>query len=747
MPKFVLNGIDDQSMVTPPPSALEEPMHLPLYYIRARRGRTTPFLGNAADAMRLFGADTFDVRGAYYNHVTEHARLVCAQGQQVYWKRIDPVKDSLDPSDDSKISALTLGIKVTPAASVDKYFRDSVTLQIVKDTVGNKVFAALEGGTEKAGVDPVTGLAVDPALFGSGDYTDWATVPETGIVQLQWVVMDNMMGPDRTIDSDTDIAGVYPIIRFDAGDYGSHGDLIGMQIWSNSASSRSPADPELQLDQQSQFYSARIQRREHVTKAWNNVKAISSAEEIQFAFKPERFNVKTNTSLEVNRLVSEYEDDGIATSRSPVWGPLGNVKVNNEMLDAVLLLMSDADNAVKSTYAIGSVAAADMEIVQNTGITSTAVVEDMANDVGSFHLLDITKAVYPNGLDAFGYRVLNSVTGDNINLREGATYSLNGGADGAIFTDADFESRVDFEINHNTENPDYPLLEELRFPFSAIYDSGFSTLFKPTLMKWASLRKDVHVTIGTAVAGEPALSPSDEFGRAEWLYTQLAMYAGNESDKFGTPTTRVVICTQSGIVTNSTYRKRVPALVFELGAARAGYLGAGNGKIGNTLRYTETPYNKLRFVSDLSSTYFPEPLRQKVWDVGACYAQYSDRKQLFIPGWKTAYPHPNSVLTAELFMQICVDVQKMSMKVWAMLTGNHSLTSAEFAEESDKQFNILVAGKYDGLVTVVPNTRYTPLDEANGFSWVQDVVVYGNVMKTVAEINVITRRQSMLEGN
>jgi hypothetical protein len=111
---------------------------------------------------------------------------------------------------------------------------------------------------------------------------------------------------------------------------------------------------------------------------------------------------------------------------------------------------------------------------------------------------------------------------------------------------------------------------------------------------------------------------------------------------------------------------------------------------------------------------------------------------------QTVYDDDTSVLNSDINMLICVDVAKQSEEVWRRMTGNTTLTNAQFIDKCNAELLKLVEGRYDNRVVIVPNTYFTEADEARGYSWTMDVAVYMNNMRTVGVLNVITRRRSDL---
>ena len=166
--------------------------------------------------------------------------------------------------------------------------------------------------------------------------------------------------------------------------------------------------------------------------------------------------------------------------------------------------------------------------------------------------------------------------------------------------------------------------------------------------------------------------------------------------------------------------------------------GVGAMKAG--LGYDIAPANQLYSMKHLSTTFLTLNAKNQFWAAGLNSAQSFDRRTYFFAALQTVYGIQQSVLTGEMLMQICCDIEKQSEIVWRLMTGNSSLTEAQFIDQSNKHLLELTNGKYDNRVIIVPNTYFTAADEARGYSWTLDVTVYGNVPKTVATVNVITKR-------
>jgi hypothetical protein len=97
-------------------------------------------------------------------------------------------------------------------------------------------------------------------------------------------------------------------------------------------------------------------------------------------------------------------------------------------------------------------------------------------------------------------------------------------------------------------------------------------------------------------------------------------------------------------------------------------------------------------------------------------------------------------------MHILLTVEKVCQQVWRELTGNTKLTADQFLQRSDDLIVEKVEGRFDDRAIIVPNTYFTDIDEALGYSWSTDVTVYLNNMRTVGSFTVIADRRANFGG-
>src|SRR5690606_24253267 len=129
-PRAVLEGIQDAS--GRPLATLPEmiPTHTPLLYFFAKKGDTLPNLLVGDDLVRMYGAETFDLRSKYATHQTVLATLVNEAGNRFFAQRVIP-------KDAAPRSTLMLWLDLLPAR-IPQYERNSDG-SLLKDATGSPI--------------------------------------------------------------------------------------------------------------------------------------------------------------------------------------------------------------------------------------------------------------------------------------------------------------------------------------------------------------------------------------------------------------------------------------------------------------------------------------------------------------------------------------------------------------------------------------------------------------------------------
>jgi hypothetical protein len=170
-------------------------------------------------------------------------------------------------------------------------------------------------------------------------------------------------------------------------------------------------------------------------------------------------------------------------------------------------------------------------------------------------------------------------------------------------------------------------------------------------------------------------------------------------------------------------------------------MGAGDGELKKEFAYDVYPNNIVDTLVDVSLTYLNTSNKLKAWTNGLTYVQAFDKNQMFYPAFHTIFETEESVLTGEIFVQICCNVKTQAEKVWRMFTGRSDLTNEQFIKNTTKAMQKLVSkSKYTNRVLVESQAIITPADANRGNVWQMRNTVYGNVAKTVQQATIVAKR-------
>lgn len=572
-----------------------------------------------------------------------------------------------------------------------------LSLEIVADDI--PVYLRDTDGTVLRNTDGTK--QTDPVATVDGFRLAWSVGPLTDTNNLRGEVTTAGTLAGRAGETSTK----YPIFAFAAG-FGEYGNNVGIRLSFPGPNTALPADMDIVPSERAMIYRGQFVERADIYTLPTITPSALAEQAIEFALKPGVVNPKTDQDMDVSRLISEYQSIDPSTGAIPQYGPFESMYAYNANVNAILSLIMPKETAASGT-----------------------ALDDMA-------MLNIMNALDYNGIDFYSY----IMDASSLSLNDSTTHYALGGDDGDV-GETFLNELVIAECNTNWENIDYPLVDSARYPFSILYDSGFSLDTKKAIISTMGYRRDISVAICT----QDVLETDNTISEETSIMTALRAYARliPESTLWGTPVARCTVLGQAGELLYSKYQNRVP-VIMDLVHKRSKYMGAGNGKYKSQFAYDVSPANRIDTMVDVTLPWKPDLVRNNDWETGLNWVQYADRSQLFFPAIQTIYDDDTSVLNSDVNMLIAVDVIKMSEEVWRRMTGNTTLTNAQFIDKCNAELSALVDGRYDGRVTVVPDTYFTAADEARGYSWTMDVAVYMNNMRTVGIINVITRRSTDL---
>lgn len=687
-PIVLLQGIQDVSGRAPVITPEELPTHLPLVHLFCQKGPTLPQLVSGDSFTSIYGAKTLDSRSDYYNHASVFAERFQARANSFFTQRLKPA--------DAATARLLFSLDIV-ADQIQQYQRNSDgTFKL--DTNGAKI--------------PVTGAgATLPGFKAKWVINQWATTPSVEAFGEVAQRVGSLVATDSTQST------LYPMFELELSSFGSYGNNVGARLIAPTTASSDPASDSVANALNAFLYRLQLVARDDVSSTPVITQTLGGDQYVEFTFKPGAIYLNTDTVYDIESIfLDAYQDLG-TPGVPPTYGPFSQLHVYDANITAILAMVGAAE--------------APQGLLPAMTMDATSPYLYMVNPFTGVNL---------DNVPYYTLEVLGSADGGTL-FTENTTVYAEGGADGAMDFDT-YDTLVQSEFT-NFGSAEAALLNDAKYPLSAIWDPGHTLDTKLAMISVLGKRKDVAVFASTQDLSQPQNTDAVETSMAIALLQAMRLYP--EATMFGTSVCRGVVVGQSGKLLNSNYTGLVP-LNLELADKVANYMGAGDGVWKSGLGFDVSPNNQITLfkTNTVNSTYKSATARNKDWSNGLVWAQDYDRSSLFFPAVQTVYDDDSSVLNSAINMLVMVECEKVAQRVWRDLTGNATLTADQFKKRSNDLITAQVQGRFDNRFTIVPETYYTSGDAQRGYSWSCKIHVYAPNMKTVGTFTIVAHRQSDL---
>ena len=231
------------------------------------------------------------------------------------------------------------------------------------------------------------------------------------------------------------------------------------------------------------------------------------------------------------------------------------------------------------------------------------------------------------------------------------------------------------------------IVDKFRYPFTHIYDCGYSMTTKYAMIDFLDIRDDVGVELSTQAlfSGKWATGFAREIKLndqakdiANGLVLRERALLMKESVLNGTECMRASIYTQAGVPIGSTlYNTVLPVAAnyadpvpFTLWSA------VQHAMYGNTNQMSAQeprglPYSYNEMFRSWNWTNYSEPMKEKTWNAGLNYCQYADMKRIFYPALRTVYREETSVLVDQWVVDALIYTKHECRKAWAKFSGRN----------------------------------------------------------------------------
>lgn len=675
-------GIDDESKRAQTVAAQATPTHLPLHPLYTPWGPTEATVVDTAGLTATYGADMFNPRSAFFNSQSLFAQTILGQGNQVMIKR-------LLPADVGPKARLLLSLDIV-ADTVQQYMRNAdgtykLDAQGAKQPVVG-VGAMLPGYKAKWVLNQWLDSGEEPELFGQCQVRAGSLVSSTE-AQSQ----------------------LYPIWELEGTFFGEPGNNFGLRLVTPTTEDASaPLNAAQAARVQSFLYRLQLVQRTSALSSASVIKTQGGEQWTNFSFKPGAFDPNTDQNLAVATVLEKsYSEHGIP-GNAPVYGPFENSKVYQANLEAILAMVGELEAPL-----------------------GLLPVESMDAASDALYTVNPFSAVNYDGVPYYTLQLQGAGQGGLIFTPNSTCFAA--GASNGTMTPASYDADVAAFAQS------FDLFDMAKYPFSFIWDSGYSLPTKKALAGLLAQRPDLVIPFST----QSVLDPQNTAEQDSSIAMALAAYIGNfpESTVYGTPACRAAIIGSSGYLLNSNYAGLVP-ITLQLAKRFAAFMGAANGVWDTSVPPDENPYNIVDMFRGVNSSYKSALARSKDWTTGLVWIENFDMNTQYFPALASVYTNDTSILKSFMNVIIAIDLIKIAHQVRRQLSGISSLTDAQFVQRSNQLINAAVKGRYGNRVSISPNTYYSSTDVANGYSWHCDITMFGNNMRTVGSDTIIARRMS-----
>lgn len=696
MPRGIALGIDDQSARQVPLESVPYPQHMAFVPLFARKGITEPEIvfGNTRD--RMYGAESFNERGAYATHSTVLSNILNAASNSQMICRLRPT----DAGPNANVM-LYMDVLETP---LDEYSRN------------------VDGSIK---LDPITRLPVVKTPNGIPAGLKIRFGVKTLATEAEFVA--KFAAADVEVGSMTNTAGdqsvLYPIWQGALPWFGDAGNLTGFRMWAPTDKGMTPVNRNILTKDKVYPFRFAFVTTDNASSTPRALASQYGEQSIEFTFKPD--TVATNTGLQISiqdALEAQYHD----TSNPNVpeqFAPMSITHVYEANVRQILKRMMEVEKAYADS---------------NSDISITASGDDM-------WLMNPLSAVSSYGVPYTAIQMATAGEGA-IRMTETADHFAMSGFDGTM-TPEIFDQLAVEEIA-KFGDPSHQYTEMMRYPVSDVYDSGYGIAYKRTLAQFIAERKDLFVSLSTHSVGQPTLSAAERSSTAVMLAAYLRSFP--ESEYYGTTACRGVVVGSSGYMLNNAWAKRsgnwgrLP-LTLWLARKAAMYMGASTAKWKSAYRFDSQPGNVIDNFEKIDVTFTPDTVRQKDWANGMIYPQYYDRKLMFFAGLQTVYEDDTSILNGYMAVKACCYLEKIGYMAWREFTGTDSIKDTVLEDSVKRFIEDKCIGIFDDKYTIVARCYHTKLDTLRGYSFHTEITIYGDNMVTVMTYNLTARRRSDLD--
>lgn len=661
-------GTQDLSTRQLPRVAEAVPQHLPKSYLFAQRGTTDVTLAVGIERENIFGAETFNLIGAYANHSTVFANVFNTNGNQVQYQRVIP-------EDAGPKANIFFWLDVLPT-TVDIYERNSDG-SIKTTSLGEPIITGTAAGYKVKWVVTNALTATEAQAFGA-----------------RTQVAGDQVDPITNTQSTR-----YPMFDLSVNSQGGYGNNMGVRLWApTSLDGQLPT--KLMTTKFAYPYNISVIEKQDGLTTPSVKSTILGEQNLQISFKQGVIDPSTSQRLYAGDLFVQSYSNTTDPRYPKVYADFDGFHIYQANIDTL----------------VGLFHAAEVPFIDGNS--------DFGADAAEAHLFNFVSGTNSSAAPYNSFVFVDSV--DSLRLSQYTNVYAKGGSDGTM-SDEVFAALVSADVLRYADRSD-EYQDKAYYVESILYDSGFPLQTKLDLAAFISQRRDTTVIWGTYIAGGGIQTPSEENAIAVAIRTRAQGLP--ESDYFGTSVMRGAIFGRSALIRNSQWIDRVP-VCYEVANQLSIYMGAANGRWTTLKEPDGAPGSIITTLYDISYTWVPDDVRNRNWDIGLNWVQRYDRSSFFFPALHSLMSDDTSVLSSLINVLAVTQLNKVAHAAWREFSGVSKYTPAQLIDRVNAFARIRVANKFDDRYTIEPDTIITEMDDLRGYSWTLVFKFYANNSRTV----------------
>jgi hypothetical protein len=277
-PKFIFEGINDQSRGTMVREPESYPQHMPLLRLFTETGpETTTLVDSSSGSFNdIFGGKTLARRGKYFNTQSLLAETLLAEGNGFFVKRLRP-EDAPNPA------------------------RIIVALDMVEDDIP-RISTRLSGFNYPDLVDPVTVQNED----GTVETVDGLRGRLVLIKDNESNVGTQRVGPGTFVsERDGTQSTLYPLFELPASFFGEPGNHLGFRMWAPTTQDSNPFDEDTAEQFQTRMYRAQFMRRHSAGSTPVVVPTVTGESYVDLCFTPGAYSESTDKEYYAEKVLTQ----------------------------------------------------------------------------------------------------------------------------------------------------------------------------------------------------------------------------------------------------------------------------------------------------------------------------------------------------------------------------------------------------------------------------------------------------------